>query len=65
MMYRAFRYDFTGEPRLDPPEPKPLFACDDCGEDIFLGDDYYEICGGRYCVECVEDRRRTAEEGDE
>lgn len=65
MSFRAFRYDLGHEPSLDPPEPKPLFPCDDCGDSIFQGDDYFEICGMRFCTECIEDRRRTAEEGDE
>ena len=43
------------------PEP-PVFAeCCECGAEILLGDDYYDINGDYYCEECIHVRRKTAE----
>lgn len=41
------------------PEP-PVFAkCDECGEEIYDGDEYVEVGDLRFCTECVH--YRTAE----
>lgn len=48
----------NGCPMADDP---PLFAyCQRCGGEIWLGEDYYKI-DGIYCIDCVDDMRRTAE----
>lgn len=44
------------------PEP-PVFAeCEACGMEIYIGDEYYEINGQKYCEACVRGGYRTAEE---
>lgn len=40
-------------------EPETLYLCENCGQDIRQGDDYYEIGGCKYCDDCV--RYKTAE----
>lgn len=43
------------------PEP-PLFAdCEECGEHIYDGDEYYEILDHKLCESCVCGSYRTAE----
>ena len=43
------------------PDP-PVFAeCFECGADILEGDDYYDIGGNCYCVDCIYESRKTAE----
>ena len=43
------------------PEPKHVFICSGCGESICIGDEYYDIMGEQFCVDCMSDARRTAE----
>lgn len=45
---------------LDPPAPKVVCNCDECGEDIEEGQEYYRIGGNCYCESCVENARRYA-----
>lgn len=40
--------------------PPIAFICDDCGGDIYDGDDYYEINEGAICSECISAYRRIA-----
>ena len=47
------------------PDPKPVFVCSGCGEDILDGDDYWDILGEQFCESCIHDSRRTAEAIDE
>lgn len=54
-------YDLGHEPRLDPPEDVPVFACDCCGETIYAGDRFLFIRGWRICEECIDDGMMTAE----
>lgn len=43
------------------PEP-PIFAhCEECGYEIYDGDEYFEIDGKHYCQECIDSCWRTAE----
>ena len=50
----------------DPRESEsPVCECDECGEGIYDGEDYYEIKGNCYCEKCIEKFRKTAEEPDE
>lgn len=55
--------DIGHEPPLDPPEAEEAEAaiyCDECGEPIYEGEDYYEIREVVYCERCIEDMRVTA-----
>ena len=46
-------YTLRFEPPMDPPEPDVAFHCDCCGEEIYVGEDYYEIEDVRICKECL------------
>lgn len=37
------------------PEPKAVFACSFCDEGILAGDEYAEIDGSHYHIDCLED----------
>lgn len=41
------------------PDPAVYAECENCGEDILEGDDYYEAGEYKFCDECV--RHKTAE----
>lgn len=43
-------------------EETPVYYCDSCSEGIYAGDEYYPLFDERYCVDCIEDQKRTAEE---
>lgn len=42
-------------------EPKRVFICSGCGGDILEGDDYYDVLGEQFCVDCMDDMRKVAE----
>lgn len=42
------------------PEPIAVFVCSGCGDDIYEGDDYYDIMGEQFCQDCIDDSRHTA-----
>ena len=43
-------------------EDPPIFDyCEACGEEIYDGDEYYEIGGHKFCEACVSGGYRTAE----
>jgi hypothetical protein len=37
------------------PEPKKIYTCEYCGEDIIEGDEYYEFDNRYYHEECFHD----------
>lgn len=39
---------------------RTVFICSGCGDDIFEGDDYWDIMGEQFCEKCIEDSRREA-----
>lgn len=43
------------------PEPPVVHVCDQCGDPIYEGDDFYELNDEKWCEECVRDSRKTAE----
>lgn len=43
------------------PEPPVYAECDECGETIYDGDEYYEIGDHKFCESCVVSGYRTAE----
>ena len=51
------------EPRywLEPPEPKTVGYCSECGQDIFAGENVWEIKGEWYCECCIDNSRTEAE----
>lgn len=42
------------------PEPKRVFICSGCGDDICEGDDYWDILGEQFCKTCIDDARGEA-----
>lgn len=42
---------------LEPPEDKRrvVYTCSCCGEPIYEGDEYWELCGSYYCEACIDD----------
>jgi len=46
--------DIGHEPPLEPPEPKIVDYCDECGGEIYEGSGRYKINGKVYCRSCVE-----------
>ena len=36
------------------PEPVPVYKCDECGEGIFEGDEFYDGPDGRVCKDCLD-----------
>lgn len=47
------------EPRLDPPEDKVAFYCHECGGEIYVSENYYELGGNNYCEHCIRDAFKT------
>lgn len=42
--------------KTSPPEPiESRFKCTCCGEDLYLGDPYWDIEGEHYCADCAEE----------
>ncbi|MBQ9994091.1 MAG: hypothetical protein IJP17_05205 [Clostridia bacterium] len=41
-------------------EREVVLLCDMCGESVYEGDDYYNLCGEIICVDCLALSRRTA-----
>ena len=53
------------EPMLDPPEPEVVKQCAWCGEDICIGDGYYDLGDGNWvCDSCMESAHHTADQDD-
>lgn len=42
-------------------EPNIYSHCENCGETIYDGDEYYEICDSDFCEACILGSFRTAE----
>lgn len=41
-------------------ESEVAYTCDWCGEKIYYGDEYYDLCGEKVCEDCVRACRKTA-----
>ena len=46
------------------PEPRAIFVCSGCGQDIYEGEDYWDILGEQFCENCIDESRRVAEYDD-
>ena len=53
-------YDGNIDGYEDDNAPPVVFTCNDCGDDICEGDDYYDIDDNPVCPDCIEKLRRTA-----
>lgn len=44
-------------------DPDLFSKCYNCGTEIFDGDEYYELdfVGGNWCLDCIDEMKRTAE----
>ncbi len=57
---------FKCHPRCpNAPEPPIFDHCEECGCEIYDGDEYYEIDGKRYCEACIYSFLKIAEVDDE
>lgn len=43
------------------PGPKPVFVCSGCGQDIYEGEDYWDVLGEQFCEDCIDQARGVAE----
>lgn len=59
-MSRLFYGDIGHEPSLEPPEDdrEILGYCEECGEPIREGDDFYLLMDCHFCKACVDSARR-------
>ncbi len=44
----------------EPPEPRRCFDCEDCGEEILEGEDYYNFDDTHICEDCITDYKKEA-----
>ena len=42
------------------PDPPRVFVCSGCGDDIYDGDDYWDIMGEQWCSNCIEESKKVA-----
>ena len=47
---------------LEPKESEAVDFCSECNQDIFAGEEYYEIGNDSYCERCIENSKATASE---
>lgn len=43
------------------PEPQPVLPCENCGEDIYEGELYYDLPAEKLCRKCIKDSETIAE----
>ena len=41
-------------------EPQVYDTCECCGEPIYEGDEYFDICGDKWCEDCIRSCKREA-----
>ncbi len=51
-----FFNDVNGDVWEDEPEPEPTYICENCGQNINEGDEFYRIENREYCLDCVRYR---------
>ena len=50
------------DPRCPNSPDPPVFAeCENCGKEIYDGDDYWEIDDKKYCEKCIDKFHKFAE----
>ena len=42
------------------PEPRSVFVCSGCGDDILEGDSYWDILGEQFCESCIDGAKGEA-----
>ena len=42
------------------PDPRTVFICSGCGQEIYEGDDFWDILGEQFCEDCVDGAKREA-----
>lgn len=45
-------------------EPKAVCECSECGDEIYVGEEYYMIHGSPWCENCIEQCKTEASEED-
>ena len=46
------------------PEPRAVYVCSGCSQDIYEGDWVYHILGEQYCEKCIDRAKEEAEFND-
>lgn len=55
-------FQFPCHPRCpNAPDPPAVFVCSGCGDDIYVGQDYWDILGEQFCEHCIDRARGVAE----
>ena len=42
-------------------EPRAVFVCSGCDQDIYEGDNVYHIMGEQFCERCIQNAKEEAE----
>lgn len=45
---------YEPERPIEPPEPKPVMACERCSYELYEGDPYYDCDGAELCEDCAQ-----------
>lgn len=43
------------------PEPAVVYYCELCGDEIYEGDEYWELLDSYFCERCINQAQNTAE----
>lgn len=43
------------------PEPLAVYICSGCGKSITDGEDYVDLMGEQWCLNCIHDNTKVAE----
>lgn len=43
------------------PEPRAIYVCSGCDQDIYEGEDVYHIMGEQFCESCIRQAKEVAE----
>lgn len=54
----ASAYEAWCEEQMENEEP--ICNCEKCGEPIYTGDTYYDVCGEIYCEHCMDEMSHIA-----
>ena len=54
--------DWLYEGSYEQPLAKPILICDDCDNEIYTDEYYYDILGNIICEDCIENSKKIAYE---
>lgn len=56
--------DSMYEHRYERPTPKKICECNECGDNIYIGDAYWEIEDKTYCEDCINEFKKDGGENE-